>query len=331
MFDPPPKPRRRTVVRLAIPILIVVGVIAAVVVAEAGEETQTEIEYLDQIRDQATELSRSGASLQDVLSRLRDVGRDEFNTVFDGIRTDLDVAIAFVTTEPPVDSLIPVWSLYRQSVQAWDRGVTGLRTAILASADDPEDATVVNEVADALAEIRAGDSLYLDLRVEFERDEIPEPISPLVNVRLSPADGGMTSLAVGYVSAARSSTNNLGLRPGLSLSQIATDPIWQISISGQAVVPATDSIVFSVVVTNRGNVASGVETLELGLTGGPEPIRTNSEIPALSPSGQTTVVFPAVAVEVDTLYEVSVALVVVDPDADLTDNSLSVQFTVNPS
>ena len=200
------------------------------------------------------------------------------------------------------------------------------------SADNPNDATVVNEVADALAELRAGDALFLDLKVEFEREEVPDPVSPLVVVRLSPADGGLATLAVGYINAARSSTNNLGLRPGLSLAQITTDPEWQVNVTGQAVVPFTETMVFSVVVTNDGNVASGVEALELTLTDGTEQItRTNAEIPPLAPNGQTAVEFPPLAVDAETLYQVDVKLVVVNPDSDLTDNELSVQFTVNPS
>lgn len=331
MFDPPPKPRSRLIFRVLIPTLAVAGLIVAVVVAEAGEETKTEIEYLDQMRDQASELSRSGASLGALFGGLREVGRDEFTTVLGGVEDDLFVAVAFVSESPPTDSLLPVWSLYRQAVQAWNRGVVDLEETILAAADDPEDATAVNQVADALAELRAGDALFQDMRVEFEREEVPDPISPLVTVRLSPADGGLASLAIGYVNAARSLSNNLGLRPGLAVSEITTEPLWQINVSDQVVVPATETIVFSVVVTNHGNVASGVETLELTLTGGSEPITTNSEIAELSPSGQTTVIFAAIDVEPDTLYEVEVKVVVVNPDADLTDNSQRVQFTVNPA
>ncbi len=309
-----------------------VGLVVAFVVAEAGEETQAEIEYLNEIRTHAAELSRSGSSLGQLFADLREVGRDEFTTVLGGLSSDLEAAEVFVAEEPPTEALVPVWSLYRQAITAWDKGVEDLETAVLRGADDPEDALAINMVADALAEIRAGDALFLDLKAEFERAEVPEPISPLLSVRLSPADGGLASLAVGYVNAARSSTNNLGLRPGLKVSTITTNPLWQLSVAGQAVVPATEEVVFSVVVTNSGNVASGIETLELSMTdGGGDPFRTNAEVPSLDPNGQTTVSFPAIAVVPDTLYEVSVGLVVVNPDADLTDNALTVQFTVNPA
>lgn len=311
------------------PVLIAVALIFALVVTAAGEETRTELEYLDQMRAQATDLSRSGASISLVMPRLRDIGREEFTTVFEGVKTDLDVAQAFVADEPPTQSLIPVWALYRQAVQAWDDGVNSISTSVLQAADDPEDAMVINAIGDALADLRAGDNLFRDLKVEFERQEIPEPTSPLVDVQLAPADGGLLSLSASYVAAARSSTNGLGLRPGLKVSQVVSDPAWQISVDAQAVVPGTETVVFSAVVTNSGNVASTPETLEMKVTGGVEPVLSQEEVPPLPPDSQITIVFEPVPLEPDTLYEVLIALVVAGLDSDLTDNELRVQFTVN--
>jgi hypothetical protein len=165
----------------------------------------------------------------------------------------------------------------------------------------------------------------------LEREEIPDPVSPLVDVHLAPADGGLLSLSASYVAAARASTNGLGLRPGLQVSQVVTDPSWQINVDGQPVVPASETIGFSVVVTNSGNVESTPETLAMTLTGGAEPILAQVEVPALSPDGQATVEFDPVAVEPDVLYEILIELIVNGLDSDLTDNTLRAQFTVNES
>ena len=317
-------------VRFLWPTLLAGAVIVAAVVSAAGEETRIELEYLDQMRDQATELSRSGASIRQMMSRISDVDRAEFTTVFDSVLIDLDVALAFVADEPPVESLIPVWALYRQTVQTWDDGANRLSESILRAADEPDDVTVVNEVADALADLRAGDNLFRDLKAEFERAEIPDPVSPLVDVRMMPSDSGLISLSVSYVAAARLSTNSLGLRPALGVSQVVTDPSWQVSVEGQAVVPATESIVVSTVITNSGNVASQPETVNMTLNGGAEPVFAQAEVPALQPDGQTTIEFPPVEVVPDTLYEIEIELILSNPDSDLTDNDLRVQFTVNP-
>jgi hypothetical protein len=124
IFDPPAKSRRRVVGRILWPLLIAVAVVLAIVVTAAGDETRTQLEYLDEIRAQATNLSRSGESIRDLMPRIREVDREEFTTVFDNVAVDIDVAQAFVADEPPTKSLIPVWALYRQTVEAWDSGVS---------------------------------------------------------------------------------------------------------------------------------------------------------------------------------------------------------------
>lgn len=322
------------VVRLIWPILIVAAAIIAVSVTAAGEETRTELEYLEEIRSQTSALSRSGESIGEVMPRLREVGREEFTTVFEAASADLDVALAFALEEPPVESLVPVWALYRQTVTAWESGVDGLATWILVAADNPDDSTVVNEVGDALADLRAGDNLYLDLQDEFEREEVPEPIAPLAAVTMAPSDSGLLSQSTSYVAAARASTNGLGLRPGLRVSQLVSDPRFQINVDAQAVIPATETVAFSAVITNTGNVGSQPETVNATLIGADDPVSepppfAQIEVPPLAPGGQTTVEFPPVEVQPELLYEVRVSLQLANPDADLTDNEVRVQFTVN--
>lgn len=313
------------------PALVVVALVVAAVVSAAGEETRVELEYLDQIRTQAAELSRSGSTIAQVMTRVDSVGREEFTTVFESASEDLDVAMGFVADEPPTQALIPVWALYRQSVQAWQRGAEGLMTSVLAAADDPEDMVAVNGVADSLADLRTGDRLFQDLRAEFERDEIPEPVSPPVDVRLSPSEGGLATQASSYVAAARRSTSGLGLRAGLAVSQVVSDPAWQVSVETLPVIPATETVTFSAVITNSGNVASPTESVRMQLTGGADPVVSVMEVPPLQPGGQTTISFDPVEVLADVVYDVDIILEVANPDADLTDNEIRVQFTVNDS
>lgn len=331
VFDPPARSRRKWLGRLIWPALIVIAAVVAVVVTAAGAQTRSELEYLDEIRSQATALSRSGASIADIMARLREVDRAEFTTVFDAASTDLDVALEFVSEEPPTETLIPVWALYRQAVESWSEGVDRLSRSVLQAADNPGETIIVNDVGDALAELRGGDALFLDLKAEFERDEIPEPVSPPVDVTMSPSEGGMFGLATSYVAAAQSSTNGLGLRPGLRVSQVLTDPQWSINVEGQPVVPSTDAVTFSVVVTNSGNVESTPESISIELVGGAEPVLAQAEVPALRPNGQTTITFDPIPVEPDVVYEISVELIVSGLDADLDDNIRVVQFVVNPA
>jgi hypothetical protein len=319
------------VARFLWPTLIVIAVVVAVVVSAAGEETRTELAYLDEIRTQANELARSGFVISDIMSRLAEIHREEFTTAFEGVTADIDVAVDFVANEPPTESLIPVWSLYRQVVESWSAGVDGLVTSILLAADDPEDETAFNIVGEALADLRTGDKIYQNLQAEFEREEIPQPVAPLAVVRLSPTETGLFSQTQSYVAAAQRSTNGLGLRPGLRVSQVVAEPDWEINVERQAVVPTTETIVFSAVITNAGNIASQVESVQMRLTGGAESVAAAAEVPPLEPNGQTTVAFPEVQVVPDNPYQVVVELILSNPDADPTDNLLTVEFTVNAS
>jgi hypothetical protein len=317
------------VARILWPTLIAIALIVAVVVSTAGEETRLELAYLDEMRSQSTELSRSGLAMANLLERLDEIDRDEFTTLIDGVDEDLGVALEFVADEPPTETLIPVWALYRQAIESWSNGVEGLSVAILAAADDPEDLEVINATGDALAELRAGDALFRDLTAEFEREEIPEPVAPLIVVRMTPSHEDLFRLAQTYVASARRSGDRLGLRPGLKVSQLVSDPSMQVDVERQVVIPATETVTFSTVITNTGNIASQPESVRMELTGGAEPVVEIVDVPALRPDGQTTVQFPEQDLLPETPYEVHVMLDLTNPDTDTTDNEIRVQFTVN--
>ncbi len=311
-------------------LLVLVGaaVIVSLIVSASGDETRAELEYLEEMQSQAVEISKGGDALRDVVSRLQRIDRTEFVTVIDGIREDLAVGLAFVEEVPPTLSLSPVRSMYRQALRTWDAGVEGYGSSVLAAADNPESLLVVDTMADALTEMRAGDTFYADLLVEMRRVDIPNPLTPMPAVMLMPAEGSLVSLSVSYIDSARSPNSGLALRPGLAVSMVVSDPDW-VNPSDQVVVPTTDSIVFSVVVTNVGNVASRAEPLVLTLTGGPEQIREQAEIAPLQPNQQVTIIFDPVEVEPGGIYQVAAVLVITGEDSNSDDNQIRVQFTVN--
>ena len=329
IFEQPTRPRRR-LLRIVIPVLALAAVVVALLVAAAGEQTRAELEYLEEVRTQTTRIARSGDTLRSVMSRLREVDREEFTTAFSQLEEDLRAAAAFAADEPPVESLLPIWSLYNVSLDSWTSGVNALAAAVLSAADNPQDANTFNATADALGEIRSGDALYRDLQILVTEDRVPEPVGPLADVVLTPSDGGIASLAATYVAAAQASTNGLGLRPGLAVSQLVSEPLWQVDANNEAVIPATESVVFSAVVTNSGNVASGAESALLTLIwGDAQSVTRQVEVPPLDADGQVTLAFDAVDVEPEITYEVRVELVLTGPDSVLTDNAQSVVFRVN--
>lgn len=328
ILDSPSRPRRR-VGRLVWPMLIVVAVAVALVVSAAGDETRAELDYLESLRNQLSEISKDGDALRDVVARLGSIQRVEFETVIENMREDLGVAIAFAAGDPPSMDTASVAALYRLTVAFWDAGLEGFGESVLLAADQPRSLFALDNMTVALGDLETGDSLYVDLVAELAREDTPDPLTDMPEVRLVPGTGPLVVQSATYIQIARADGSGLALRPGLAVSQIVSVPEWEVDPNDQAVVPSTDTIAFSVVVTNLGNVKSEPGTLLLVLSGGQEPIEVEVGFDALEPSQQTTVSFDPMSVTPGGVYQVDVRLPVTAPDSDLTDNEVQVLFTVN--
>ena len=314
--------------RLLWPVVFTAAAVVAVVASSAGTDTRAELAYLGQLHDQASSLSVGGDSLRVVISRLSRIERTELVTATDAIRADLETALELVEAGPPSETLIAANALYRQAIEAWTVGLSGFTSGILAAADDPGSTVVVDNIANALVELRSGDRLYTDLVQELAAEEVPEPVAPMPAVVMVPAEGELLSLSLAYVEAARSVNSGIALRPGLTVSQIVSDPLWNVDPEDQAVLPATDHVVFSVVVSNLGNMESGDEQVQLTLSGDSEPLVLTEPVPILEPGEQTSMRFEDIEVAPGGLYEVVAELIVLN-DTNLDDNIQSVIFSVN--
>ncbi len=325
-----PRPRRRVLIRFLWPLLITVAAVVAIAVSGSGADARAELDYLDAVQEEASALSTKGDALRDVASRLAMIDRTELVTVIDGLRADLAAGLELADEAPPSATLFAVNALHRQALAAWDAGISGFGSGLLAAADDPSSTVVVDNIANALAELRAGDRLYQDLVAELEREEVPDPAAPMPLVTLMPTTGDLTSLAQAYVLAARSPDSNLALRPGLAVSQVVTDPAWEVNPEDVVIVPNTDTLTFNVVISNLGNVISPAVSLNFELTAeGEDPVILEEPVPALESQQQTTVSFPDVEVSSGEAYEVVLTLVGVQTDVNADDNELRVEFTVN--
>ncbi len=314
--------------RLLWPAVITAAAVVAVVVSGAGADTRAELEYLDAMHETASELSMGGDTLRVVISRLSRIERTELVTATDGIREDLETALELVEGGPPSESLVAANAVYRQALEAWTVGVSGFTSGILAAADDPSSTVVVDNIANALAELRAGDRLYTDLVRELGMEEVPEPVGPMPEVVMLPAEGELLTLSLAYVEASRSVNSGIALRPGLKVTSISSNPLWNVNPDDRAVVPSTGLVTFSVVVSNAGNVASESERLELTVGGASEPVVLSETVPILEPGEQTAVQFVDIPVVPGGLYEVIAGLPELTNDIDLEDNALSVMFEV---
>lgn len=301
----------------------------AVVVSSAGAETRAELEYLDALYESSSDLSTGADTLRVVISRLARIDRSELVTATDGIRANLEAALEVAEAGPPSNTLFAANALFRQTIEAWTVGVSGFTSGILAAADDPNSTVVVDNIANSLAELRAGDRLYDDLTRELGREDVPQPVAPMPQMAMLPAEGELLTLSLAYVEAARSINSGIALRPGLTVASIASNPLWNVTPADTAVVPATEQISFSVVITNAGNVASGPEQLHLTIGGASEPEVFTDTVPVLEPGGQTAIQFLDIPVVGGGVYEVTAAMPELVNDINFEDNLLSVMFEVS--
>jgi hypothetical protein len=311
-------------------LLITLAAVVAIATSGSGNDARAELEYLDAVQEEASALATKGAALGDVASRLARIDRTELVTVIDGLRADLAAGLELAEQAPPSETLFAVNALHRQALAAWDAGVSGLGSALLVAADDPTSTVVVDNIANALGELRAGDRLYQDMLIELAREEVPDPAAPMPQVVLMPTTGGLTSLAQAYVLAARSPESNLALRPGLAVSQVATEPEWEVNPEDVVIVPNTDTLTFNVVVSNLGNVISPAVSLNFELsTEEQDPVIFEEPVPTLEPQQQTTISFPDIDVDSGESYEVALTLIGVQTDVNADDNEKRVEFTVS--
>jgi hypothetical protein len=324
-----PKPRRRSLGRFLWPLVITAAAVVAVVITSAGDDTRAELAYLGELHESASNLSIGADSLRVVISRLARIERSELETATNGLREDLETAQELVERGPSSNILVGANAAYRRAVEAWTVGVSGFSSGILTAADDPTNTVVADNIANALAELRAGDRLYSDVVRELEVEGVPDPVAPMPEILMLPAEGELFTLSLAYVEAARSPNSGIPLRPGLQVASITSDPLWNVDPNDQAIVPATEQLSFSVVVNNAGNIASEPEPIELTLAGESDPVILSEIIPSLAPGQQTAVRFLEIPVTPGSLYEVAAALTAAANDTNLEDNTLTVLFEVN--
>jgi hypothetical protein len=310
-------------------VIITAAAVVAVVVSGAGDDTRAELGYLGEMHDHVMTLSVGGDSLEVVISRLSRIERDELVTATDAIVGELTSAMELAEAGAPSETLVAANALFREAVEAWTVGMSGFTSAILVAADEPDNTVVVDNIANSLVELRSGDRLYTELVQELESEDVPEPVAPMPEVTLIPAEGEIISLAQAYVEAARAVNSGLALRPGLKVSSVVSTPAWQTSPEDQAIMPATETATFSVVVTNVGNVASDPQPIALTLLGGPEQVVMEESVRALEPGEQTSVRFADLGVAPGGVYEVVAEFLDLTNDVDFEDNRLGVTFTVN--
>lgn len=330
MFESPTKRRRR---RIIIPIVVTVVVAVIAIASTSGGNARATISYLEDIRTAASDLSRAGNALTDLVGDLSRVDRTEFESAVGLVDEALAAAADVDVGDNPDPSLVGAGTLYRLAIQQWTQGIDGFSDSLLRAADDPTDETAVDDLSSAVVQVRAGDRIYDALVEELRRDDVPNPVGEMPEVRLLPVDAPVTVLAPAWVEAARSTTSGLALRPSVRIEQVSSAPEWVTSADGTTVIPAPledQMIDITVVVGNAGNIPSEPGELTLTMvTADGEPLEQVEEVPAIEAATTTSVVFSDLEVTFGTTYDLSLLLVPGGSDVIGDDNERAMRFTVN--
>lgn len=323
--------RRRRRRRIIWPLLVTVAVVIGVIVATAGSDARSTIAYTEDLRTSSEDVGRAGTALQDLVADLSRVDRAEFQSVVDGVESALAAAAEVAAMEAPEDSLIGATALFRLAIDSWRQGIGGFSNALLAAADDPANTEAEDELASAVVLVRTGDRIYDALVDELNRDDVPNPVAPMPEVRLLPVDAPVTVLAPAWITAARSEVSGLPLRSSVRIEQVASDPEWVTNADGAVVLRATAAVDLTVIVGNSGNTDSGEGTVGITLASsdGSEPVELDEEVPNIAAGAQTSVIFRDVTVTPGSSYTLEVRLAPGGTDIFLDDNQLSMGFVVN--
>lgn len=327
MFDSPRRRRRRVLIPL-----LLTGVIAVVVlVVTAGSDARSTIGYLERVQDGSRSLSRAGSTLNDLVADLSRVDRAEFASVVNGVSQALAELGSVAAEDAPTPELVGAITLLRLAVDSWQEGIDGFSAAILAAADDSTDDGVIDDLASSVVLVRAGDRIYDALLDEFAREDVPNPVAEMPEVRLLPVDTPITVLAPAWVSAVRSEASGLPMRASVRIEQVTTDPAWVTSAEGDLVVPSTgDAIDLMVVIGNSGNTDTERGTLHLAFVGeGQEPSERSQPVPVIDAGASTSIVFSDLPVVPGSFYTADLMLVPGGADVFTEDNSFSTGFVVN--
>lgn len=318
-----PRPRRR---RYLWPLLLTLLVLGGLGLARINEQAVAAVGYVEGIRQSVSSLVTPASSFAGLAGRVGSMDRAEFLTVIDTMESALEEATLAVEESPESGALVGVAALYRLTLDTWSVGVSTFADGVIELADGTDSAS--ERINVGLQQVAAGDQLYLGLLAEFDRDTVPDPITPLPPLNMINSNFGAGQLARLFIVVAGSDNSALALRADLAVRQVTSDPAWVTDPEGNLVMPASELMSVDVVVSNGGNADAPAQNLELQLV---SPVTTEVRtevVPELAPGAQTTVTFTDLPVAFGGSYSVGVTLMLTVADADPANNGLTLAFIV---
>lgn len=318
-----PRPRRR---RYLWPLLLTVLVLGGLGLARINERAVAAVGYVDGIRRSAGSLVTPASSFAGLAGRVGSIDRAEFLTVIDTMEAALEQAAVAVDESPESGELVGVAALYRLTLDTWKTGVLTFSEGVIELADGTEAGS--ERINIGLQQVAAGDQLYFGLLAEFDRETVPDPVTPLPPLTMINPDIGAGLLARLFTVVASAENSALALRADLAIRQVTSEPAWVADPEGNLVLTATELVSVDVVVANGGNADAPAQDLELQLVSPESTEVRTAAVPELAPGAQTTVTFADLPVAFGGSYSVGVTLVLTVPDSDPANNGSILAFVV---
>lgn len=316
--------RRRRRLAIVLSLVVVLGAIA-LGVRYRTERRQT-VEYLAL----ADEVSRGEAaiaeSLRGMFSGLGGLDRSQILDLVERMRADsaaLQVRVAGAAVTPAAAALHGFLGV---ATTSWRDGLAALDDTVVEAMDAEHDIDTTELIRDAAVALAVGDAAYarfLDSVPTLEGDFDP-PSFPEV------------AFVSGVDTAIQLLIDRLVIAPDLEERRdvavtVNTSPEPTGLVGSALVMPFSDLLDVTAVVSNQGNVDAEEVVVELSLRGETvEPFSEQRIIPSLTPGGAETVEVLSIPLQPETLYTLTISASIPNDDAP-DDNVWEVVFATNPA
>ncbi len=274
--------------------------------------------------DQATTLhARAASELESALGSIGVTPRQDFIGRFERITAMAQEANQLLDVEVSPTVAAP-YGLLSTASQSWSEGVAEVERIMIDLVNGGSANTATSELTAAFDELRAGDAAYARFLASLEtpiESVDTSQFSPIAYINPEPANPELYSA----ITVVLNVSTSYELAPHLNVmvtGQLEPEPVSH--RGGIPLLPFSETVDLTAIVTNTGNeVATSVAvTLELVNADDGDSVTTTRTIAEIAGGASSSVVFPALEIVPDRLYQAKLTVKIVAdnrPDDDSWD------------
>ncbi|CAN5406975.1 MAG: CARDB domain-containing protein [Acidimicrobiia bacterium] len=314
--------RRRRRLAIFLSIAVVLGAIA-LGVSYRSERRQT-AEYLALADEVARGEAAIAESLQGMFAGLRDLDRSNILELVERMRVDSEELHIRIVTADVTRAAAPLHGFLGTATATWRDGLAALDHTVLEAIDAEGSIDTTELIRDAAVSLAVGDAAYaqfLGAVPALDEDFDPPAFPEVAFVTGVPTD---IQLLIDRLVVAP----DLDERRDVAVTA-NTRPEPTGTVGSALVMPFSDLLDVTAVVTNQGNVAADEVMVELTLEGETvDPFTEQRIIPSLAPGGAETIEVLGIPLEPETLYTLTITASIRNDDST-DDNVWEVVFATN--